>query len=423
VQATPFLLALTACAPVAREDLPDANLLPAGVWEPDPGPGRSSPSVAGDRGTLWFAYTRSRTDELVDDRVWLTQTSADGAVLSAPRQIGQPYSSESGASIGLTDSSIFVAFVRQLEFDVYVRVLDRHGRPFDTDAHRIPVTVDGAETGTWSVRLIAERAGRARVAAALDGSASEVALVGLDPAGVPETITPLGTNDEGYLIGLAASHDESGSAVIAWDRVYEQCFGPHPAEAMTTAVDPTGVADPVQLVRDVPLRGELEPALASSGRVTYVAWRQDDGFRSTIAIANLNDLNAATETGDPTQFNTRPALALESTDRGALAWGSEVSLHVAPFRADGGGVHLGPAHELGVIEPGRSVELAGIVHVAEQRYTVVWSESNGRARQGRVYATTVDLSTDPSPHVVTRASATGAPTTHRRSIASRPCSH
>ena len=394
--------------------MPDASTqLPPGVWEPDPGTDRTTEvSLVGDGDHVWFAYNRDAGSQ--HPTIWLTQTTSDGATTIPPVRVDSDAAAYLPA-VSVAGTSIVVAHVGTALWP-YVRFFERDGSPRGENV-RVSFSIGGASPDTHALALVATTNGDSHLLAGTSDPVYEAMALELDPAGAVRTSTPLGALGVFATERVAATLDTNGDIVDAWDRVHDYCTQTVPYETSSALVR-GGVAQPEQIVRDVPTLGEFSPTLSPS----FAAWGQHDSMapRMTIALANLADPSSTIELGDPAAYNHTPALAEESPGNAAIAWNaSDGPIHVARVHRDGtGAVVVGALH---TIEPvSSSGTLAGIASIEASRYVVAWIEPGDGT--SHLYATTVDVSHDPAARTARRVPGRVTPSP-RGALGLRPCTH
>lgn len=414
-----------ACGPEPRDvtdaGTPDAFMLPPGVWEPDPGVGRAAPSLISEGADVWFAFNRFTQTSPTSSEVWLTKTTSSGDPRVAPLLVTDPGTSGGGPALTLTTNRVAVSFIHYNGALPYVRVYDRSGAPFRSTAHAV-ATPSGIGQ-LRNLQLIAASTGMLRLVATLQyNMTAEVVALDLDEDGdATGTSALLGTADEGtpYVVSAAAADD--GSSLIAWDHQYDACTSQKPSVTRAGRIDPGGSLDPTRTVPDAAGLSEIEPAIASKGSTSYIAWVVNLPNRSSISIARFDDFSSAVaETGDVQRFNRRPFLALAAPGRGAIAWSTSNPelLHVAAFRDQGTSIAVEPARIFSmVLADTQFGNLAGLVHVGDDRYVMGWTEEPFVYQHVRLFATEVDFGQEAAPAPPIHPA---APATPRRQ---RPCSH
>lgn len=407
-----------ACGPAAREPAPpDASTLPAGVWEPDPGPRRWGARLVADGGDVWFAYTRE--DGAGTPHAWLTRTTSEGASVVAPLQLDSGDSRPEQVAVARAGANVAIAFhTRGGDATPRVLLVDPTGAPVRAADHTVPLPADVGE-GVSTLALVARADGALRLVATHSSGGGEVIVLPLDadgdPAGAP---TSLGTADDGVPYGLGAATASDGAALVAWDRRYEQCLGPAPAVAKASRVGASGVAGGVLEVRDHEGTDQLGPAVAVAGDSALLAWSSHLPLSAVIAIARFDEPSTIlAEVGDPHRVNAEPLLALAAADRGAIAWVTyePPMLGVARLRVNATGIAVDEPHVVPLVDVSSPPSPRGLVHVGGERYVVAWTEA--RADGSRLYATTIDLAQAPSPRPLPPAPPVTTASPRRR------CSH
>lgn len=430
---------LAACGPGNRVDEPDAAIAPpvppVGVWEPAPGDHRGQTALAADaNGAVWWAYTEhTLVHELSHDDVvahlWLTQTAATGELLMAPRLIDS--APRDYPLIAVTDRSIVVVAASSSTMPLWL--FNHNGMPLELAPHEIVVTQPNEYI--QDAALVARADGSLKVVSALYNSTVEASVVDVDASGSAGTTTRVGTAEmatqsnpvTGWPTTVSAAGRSDGSLVLAWDRAYDQCFGPKPAFTMETTLAPA--PDPIVTVGDRPERGEWQPALASAGDAVYIVWTTDVyNAESQIAIARYPSVGTELATfGEPGGRAGQPTIALAAPDRGAVAWAAYHTgdVAVASFQDIGGTLVVGAPHLLPHVFD-RPATLVGMVHVGDERYVVAWLEGN-TTFGNRLYATQLDLSQDarqrPAPRVAAPTDAHAPRVSPRTTFGLVPCTH
>jgi hypothetical protein len=379
----------------------DAGGLPEGVYEPDPGPGRTEARVVVDGTDLWFAYTRAgATADISEDEVWLTKTSSAGEPLLAPRRVDTSGPPAGAPTVALSGDRVIVAFEHYVdEHGPRVRVLDRDGVPSVSTDREIPVEIGGDPI--WrvnSLMAIGTGNGASRLLMAVEDPivAVEMVQIDLDALGSPVgSMVTLGSDVDAGSTGTVAALRDDGSIVLAWTRIYGQEHLPAPSAVAFSTIDDLGTAGPVGSVPNTPDRSELNPAIASSGDTTYLAWAAETSAGFAIAMSRFADVGSVVaEFG--TSDSYMPAIAMAGPGKGAVAWVSDERrlLAIASFDDDGDVVRTGPVHEIPTVAAATHdtfALLSDLVHVADGTYALIWSEQTANRDTEHLYATLVDL--------------------------------
>lgn len=410
---------LAACAPDEREAVNET--LPDGVFEPVPGASVVDASLVVDDDTVWWAYTR-RGDSI--DQVWLAATTTTGRE-QMTATIVDPVSFSYMPDVALHGEHVVVAMQSGLDELVRVRAFDADGLPLTAEPQHVDVLPAGESGPVGPFRLVSHAGGSFDLLSGVSTSAYEVAVAPLDADYRGSVETRIGMPEQGgevpYVFTLAAVERSDGSLVVGWDRIWEQCSGPHPAMSLTTSVDNASVGA-IQPVHDVPERGESHPSIAAADDSIYVAWVTDFyDSRARIALARYPDIgNVLVELGDPMSYNSAPALALAGPMRGAIAWlaADTNTVSVVGFEDSGSAILVG---EPRVFEPVTLVSViwTRLVHLDSERYLLAWIETNGG--RYRLYARAIDLAGEPRARPVPIASTAPAPP--RVLARPPPCSH
>jgi len=407
-----------ACGPGERIVEPDAGIvLPAGVWQPAPGAQRGPTAVAlGADGTLWWAFTQQKQIEdlnqvRTESHVWLTQTTATGAMLMTPVLVDA--AERSAPQIVVTDRGVAVATENYFAPPTYLYLFDRNGVAQAT--HEI--AVGDANDSIYARAFVGAPDGSLRIVAGIESTTAEVTVVEVDPSGVPGTTTRLGTPDDGSPQNVAAHVRGDDSLVFAWDRIYDQCQGPRPAQTLATRPP-----DSVVTVGDKPERGEWWPLMAAAGDALYVAWIADMYSASAaISLARYPDVGTPLGTiGDANGNVWYPQLAVAAPERGAVAWlvNGKSIIEVASFEDRNGTFVVGAPHVLPRVVDEGAPQPVGLVHVGDERYVIAWLEA------GRLFATQLDLSMDERQRPAPLAPTDGhAPKPTRTAFGLVPCTH
>lgn len=386
-----MFLVVAACGPGDHADIPvppDANTLPPGVWEPDPGTGRLDAIAVTSGDSVWFAYRRVPN---AGDGYWLTKTTTDGQPIVAPVKFDANVFYRTRA-IAATDSSVVLASADRNESTVLVRRFDQAG----LESSR--VTIELGEPLYGPMSLVAKPSGEAKLVVA--GNVHEIVAIDVDGASTPTTV---GMRVPRYQASrVAATFAPDGELVVGWDLVYERCYDFEPFTAHTAVVHGDGVAEAPSVLRDLPDHSEYAPALSPS----FAAWQQDDDVthvNATIAVAALGDLGTVYEVADPEEsFNYQPLLAEESPGRAAIAWLGDHGRYIAALVRDASGVRVGVVRDIPKVHPSARPTIDALLSIGNGRYLVTWSETIDTPSFGpdaRQYAMTFDLSNDPSPRV------------------------
>ncbi|MBA3542165.1 MAG: hypothetical protein H0T79_21300 [Deltaproteobacteria bacterium] len=387
------------------------------AWEVFAGFGPRGVRIAAHDSTVWFVADRVTNE--AHGNLWLTATTDTGVSVVDPipvdtdgggRYLGYP-------TLAVTDANVHVAFVKYGSpgDQVFVRSFDPAGVPLTSGDRRVPISVDNVMIpSVHGLALAASPDGGARLLTASDAMTQEVAIAELDPRGLPTGRTSVaGTNDDGQNSALAIATQRNGATVIAWDRAYDNCFGPYRPQALdTTTIDAAALVGPLVSVNDLPNRDVHAPVLASIDDATFIAWQTGwDG--SITMLAQYPDLSASLELHDA--FS--PALALTAADRGAVMWTSaDGIMRVSQFAQLAGHITLADERTFGAVANPPST--IGLVSVGAERFVLAWRELDPlEPASYHVFARTIDF---------TQPDQGDAPRTSPRTSSSRrarPCSH
>jgi hypothetical protein len=417
LKAVLLLATIAACGPDARPEMPldgsatpDAIALPEGVWEPDPGLGRTNAYLVADGTGIWFLYARMAASPTSE--VWLTKTTSSGDVIVPPTRVDGP--GPAGWPSSIARSGENVATLYSESGPMRLRLFDRNGQPLRPEGHEIPfAAVEYPYVTSYELAARADASLRLFLAYETEAMTTELAMIELDTSGDPVgNPTLFGTADGGVPTGISAV-EASGSTLVAWDRIYDICTGHFDPDAtVLTALDSAGAVAPIADVNPAG-RADREPFVAANGSTAYLAWTSTTDAGSVIRVSRANG-SGFLELGNAPLGHRTPLLALAEPGRGAVAWITyEPALRIASITDDGTNLVAGAVHMF-QLPPGAA--LVGIAPVGEQRYLVSWTASVFTPNQSRLFAFVVDLAVAPRP--VPDAQPTSIPPR-----GSRRCSH
>lgn len=393
---------------------PDAPMRTDGIWEPDPGMGRSNVDLVSDGADIWFTYGRV-PEAPMPSHVWLTKTSSSGDVLVAPFQVD---ADTNAWPLAIARSGDNVAVLWRASA-ANLRLYSPAGVPLQGAPTSTSLVVAGMTYAT-DVALVGRPDGSMRMFVGYEGldSSTEVEMHDFDSTGshVGDAVQ-FGSADGGVPSDLAGAVEASGSTLLAWDRQYDECQGQFDPDATIVTPISTDGAPGAMTDIDPAGRSDREPTLAASGSSAYVAWTADTDAGSIIRIARASaPSEPLAQVGNPALGNATPRLAMADDSRGAVAWiTAEPTVRVASLRDDGTTVSVGPPHVISLGAVGR-ISLNGLVHVGDDRYLVAWTEESYTASRARLFAYVVDVSLAPGPEPV-------APSHPLVGGGSRRCSH
>jgi len=400
-----LLVLLVGCGPAARDEVwpdgaapPDVIPLPDGIWEPDPGLGRTNAHLVADGSDIWFVY--SRTSEMPwRTEAWLTKTTSTGEVVVPPMRID---GAENGAwpmAIARSGDNVAALWKHGAgTLSPRLRLFDGNGQPLSAEGNLVPVSTV-QETYMTNLALVGRADGSMRMFATYDlpNMTSELGVVELDATGTPVGQAALfGTADGSVPTGLAAVEVE-GNTLVAWDRRYDYCQGYFDPDALLYAT--VGGSGGVGTETDINPSGrdDREPALAALGSTAYVAWTSETDVGTAIRVSRATNPGLGfVDAGIAPLGNRSPMLALADPTHGAVAWFTdEPALRVASLSDIGTTLAVGATHIIPL--PTWSANLRGIVHVGDQRYVVSWTEESLSPSTAHLYALVVDLALAPRP--------------------------
>lgn len=405
-----LVVALAACAASPREPI-EPPPLPDGVFSPDRTVGASELRMVADRDALWFAWTTG-PDQARD--LWLARTTLDGELEIEPQRVNDSPGAYQPA-IALHADAIAIAYLSDL-WVARTRIYDRSARPA-----RPASTALSFPPGTepWRLELVARATDGYRLVSATSDPTGETLVSDLDRDGdLTGANMRLGTNPAPMTSSpntLGAATTSEDRTLIVWDRVYENCTGHIPYEAITAST--TSIVQPLF---DAAGQSEWEPAVAASGTSAYAAWRTDFELHSSISLARFDEpATILANVGDVTAFNRSPVLAMNGPGRGAIAWHVDEDFKLATFFDLGTSIVLGPVHTIQPVgDPARISFLTNtnLVSVGDDRFALGWVEHQ-HSGERNIYARIIDLAALPSP-TPPRAHAA-----RRERSRARPCIH